>query len=197
MLVWGLAATAYVLGHDTLLAAAMRHERDMQYGYEDKIADLRRNLERITTERAQLERTVGTRLDMLTAQEGELRRRASAVAALADGVSRLAPTSAVARQTLPSLMLPEADPTTTPERESRRDALPSERTADRLATLTRALGALEQGQQDALGHLQEQDRQTERQFSTENLDWYLRTFFISGETNKTAKRGRTTTLKEC
>ena len=54
-LLWGLGATAYVLGHDTLLAAAMRHERDMQYGYEEKIAGLQRRLERVTTERAQLE----------------------------------------------------------------------------------------------------------------------------------------------
>lgn len=160
---WSLGCTAYVLGHDTLLAAAMRRERDLQYGYEDKIADLQRRLERTTTERAQLERTVGTRLDTLTAQEGELRRRAGTVAALADGVSHLQPSQAAASQAIS--YPPAADHAEAlPDHDARYRSLPGEQTADRLAALTHALGALDRDQQDALGRLEKTATATETRY---------------------------------
>lgn len=161
---WGLGCTAYVLGHDGLLAAAMRRERDMQYSYEDKIADLQRRLERTATERAQLERTVGTRLDTLAAQEGELRRRAGTVAAFVDGMSRLAPSQAGGQQASVPPTAPAARAVTRPDRETERETLRTERTVDRLAALTRALDAVELDQQEALGRLEQKATATEARY---------------------------------
>ena len=149
-LLWSLGCTVYVVGHDSLLAAAMRRERDLQYDYEDRIAALQRQLDRTTSQQAQLERTVGTRLDMLTAQEGELRHKAGTVDGLAEAVERVAPRAAA---TAEAPARPAAA-MKAPDHDALRDVPSTEKTGDRLAALSSAFEAIEFGQQGKLAHLQ-------------------------------------------
>ena len=150
--VWSLGCTVYVVGHDGLLAAAMRRERDMQYDYEDRITALQRQLDRSVSQQVQLERTVGTRLESLTAQQDDLRRKAGTVASLAEAVQRLAPPGLAFSKPVP---VAGGNPApTASDHDARREALPSERLADRLADLTRSLTVAEASQQETLGRLQ-------------------------------------------
>ena len=143
-LLWTAGCTVYVAGHDALLAASMRRERDLQYDYEDRIAALRRQLDKTLSQQAQLERTVGTRLDTLAAQEGALRRNAGAVASLADSVRHLVPHDSGIQKAPGGA-----------GHDARRDLVPSERTADRLAALTSGFDEIERDQQGDLNRLQE------------------------------------------
>lgn len=112
VVLWSLGCTVYVIGHDSLVAAAMRRERDLQYGFEDRILTLQRELERTTTAHAQLERSVGSRLDTLAGQEADLRRRAEKVAALAQDVLHFATRTAPMSHQAASGPAGEATPAT-------------------------------------------------------------------------------------
>ncbi len=150
---WSLGCTVYVVGHDSLLASAMRRERDLQYDYEDRIAALQRQLEKKLSQQAQLERSVGTRLDMLAAQEGELRRKAGTLATFAEAVLHLSPHAAnAAHQAASSESAIRSS--ATPASAAEHDADSSERTADRIARITRSLSELDTEQQGELTHLQ-------------------------------------------
>ncbi|MDX7950381.1 M23 family metallopeptidase [Lichenihabitans sp. Uapishka_5] len=153
--VWLLGCTAYVIGHDSLLAAAMRHERDLQYGYEDRIVALQRQLDRSTSLKSQLERTVSTRLDSLSAQESDLHRQAAVLTSLAEAVRHLAPRAGdTARaEATPAAQGATASRAPSGSLEAARD--PSgDSPALRLATLTTALSRVDDDQQTALLRLQ-------------------------------------------
>ena len=97
LLLWFIGSTFFILFHDDLVTALMVRQRDLQYGYEDRIAVLRGQLDRETTRQIVSQRSVETKLDELAARESDLQVRSGLVAQLEDQVARLGPTGAAPR----------------------------------------------------------------------------------------------------
>lgn len=94
---WLLASTFYIVFHDDLVASLMLRQRDMQYGYEDRIAALRSQIDRETTQKLVSQRSIETKLDELTAREAELQNRSGMVGRLQEQASRITGLSGVSR----------------------------------------------------------------------------------------------------
>ncbi len=99
LMIWFVASTFFLVFHDDLVTALMLRQRDMQYGYEDRIATLRGQLERETTRQMMAQRSVETKLDELAARAVELQGRSSVISRLDDQASRLVGMSAATAQT--------------------------------------------------------------------------------------------------
>lgn len=95
--VWLLASTFYIIFHDDLVASLMLRQRDMQYGYEDRIAALRSQIDRETTQKLVSQRSIETKLDELTAREAELQNRSGMVSRLQEQASRITGLSSMTR----------------------------------------------------------------------------------------------------
>jgi murein DD-endopeptidase MepM/ murein hydrolase activator NlpD len=95
LVIWFLGSTFFLVFHDDLVTALMLRQRDMQYGYEDRIATLRGQLDRDATRQLMAQRSVETKLDELTAREAELQGRSSVIARLDDQASHLVGVSTV------------------------------------------------------------------------------------------------------
>lgn len=95
--VWLLASTLYIVFHDDLVASLMLRQRDMQYGYEDRIAALRSQIDRETTHKLVSQRSIETKLDALTAREAELQNRSGMVARLQEQASHITGLSGMTR----------------------------------------------------------------------------------------------------
>ena len=159
---WSAGCTFYVMGHDTLLAAMTRHERDLQFDYEDRVAALQRQLERAVSQHAQMERTIGSKLDTLASQEAELRQNAGTVAHLTQQMLHLpARASGALQQDLFPLAPSTSQADGARAREltqgkSSHSALmdPAQPFSDQLASLSSDLGVIASRQQQDLANLQ-------------------------------------------
>jgi murein DD-endopeptidase MepM/ murein hydrolase activator NlpD len=81
-----LAATCYFVFHDDLLQTLTRHQVEMQYAYEDRLAALRNELE-TATEQTRADQTDFTaQLRALAARQDQVESRTALVAALAERI---------------------------------------------------------------------------------------------------------------
>jgi murein DD-endopeptidase MepM/ murein hydrolase activator NlpD len=71
-LVCGLAAGGYLLFHDNVVAAALRHQAAVEIAYEDRIAALRLQIDRIATRQALETDGVEAKVDALARQHSAL-----------------------------------------------------------------------------------------------------------------------------
>lgn len=83
---WAVAASGLLLFHDDILAGFVARQGAMQAAYEARLSDLRSELDRGGTARAEAQDTVEARLTGLIARQAELERRQAALAALAGTV---------------------------------------------------------------------------------------------------------------
>jgi murein DD-endopeptidase MepM/ murein hydrolase activator NlpD len=72
-----LAAAAYLLFRDDLLGAALQRQVDMQYAYEDRIAALRAELDRVTSRHAVETLGVEEQLSLLLSRQSAIAERQS------------------------------------------------------------------------------------------------------------------------
>lgn len=81
---WGAATGWYILSKDDLAARLIARETSRQYAYEDRIASLRADIDRLAS-RALLDQDgVEARVDELATRQADLETRQSLVAAIAD-----------------------------------------------------------------------------------------------------------------
>jgi len=73
---WYLAATLYLVFHDQMLASLISHQTDVQYAYEDQIAELRTQLDRETSRSLMDRQTLNTTVRDLTERSLQLESRA-------------------------------------------------------------------------------------------------------------------------
>jgi murein DD-endopeptidase MepM/ murein hydrolase activator NlpD len=78
-----LAATCYFVFHDDLLASLTRHQVELQYAYEDRLAALRRELENATEQARAAQSDFSERVQALAQRQDEVESRTALVAALA------------------------------------------------------------------------------------------------------------------
>ena len=89
LVLWFIGSTFFLVFHDDLVTTLLLRERDMQYGYEDRIASLRNQLDRESTRQLVTQRSVETKLDELTQRATELQTRSGVIDRLASTVMRL------------------------------------------------------------------------------------------------------------
>ena len=89
LILWFLGSTFFLVFHDDLVASLMLRQRDLQYGYEDRIASLRNQLDRETTRQLVAQRSVENKLEELTVREAELQKRSGVIARLDAQASRM------------------------------------------------------------------------------------------------------------
>jgi murein DD-endopeptidase MepM/ murein hydrolase activator NlpD len=83
-LLWGGAATLYLAFHDDMLGALAAREADMQYAYEDRLAQARAELDRVASRQLLDQNSLEGKIHELLSRQAQLEQRGSIVAALAD-----------------------------------------------------------------------------------------------------------------
>ena len=95
---WYLAATLYLVFRDEMLAKLMNQQTEMQYAYEDRLAALRNQIDKVTSRQLLDQNSLEGKLHELLSRQAQLETRQAIVANLADqpilGVARPAQTSA-------------------------------------------------------------------------------------------------------
>jgi murein DD-endopeptidase MepM/ murein hydrolase activator NlpD len=75
-----LAATAYLVFRDDLLAASITYQRHMQHAYEDRIASLRADIDRLTSKQLLNQQAVDEKMDRLLGRQAMLDARQDIIA---------------------------------------------------------------------------------------------------------------------
>ena len=81
---WYLGATLYMVFRDDMLAALMSRQADVQYAYEDRIAAMRGELDRVTSHQLLNQDSFEGKVHELASRQAQLEGRAAIVASLAD-----------------------------------------------------------------------------------------------------------------
>jgi murein DD-endopeptidase MepM/ murein hydrolase activator NlpD len=84
-----LAATCYFVFHDDLLQTLTKHQVEMQYAYEDRIAALRNQLETATEQARADQMDFTAQVRALTARQDQVESRTALVAALAERIKSM------------------------------------------------------------------------------------------------------------
>ena len=113
LLGWYLTATLYLVFRDEMLAKLMNQQTEMQYAYEDRLAALRNQIDKVTSRQLLDQNSLEGKLHELISRQSLLETRHALVASLADqpifaGQRQAAGQSAPARPTARA-----ADPSTT------------------------------------------------------------------------------------
>jgi murein DD-endopeptidase MepM/ murein hydrolase activator NlpD len=87
-LAWGGAATLYLAFHDAMLGALAARQAEMQYAYEDRLAEARAELDRVAGRQLLDQNSFEGKLHELLSRQAQLEQRGSIVAALVDQASR-------------------------------------------------------------------------------------------------------------
>jgi murein DD-endopeptidase MepM/ murein hydrolase activator NlpD len=82
--VWSAATATYFTFHDDVLTRLIGRQSDMQYAYEDRIADLRAKIDRITSRQMLDQDQFDKKLDQIMRRQSALEARANALNALPD-----------------------------------------------------------------------------------------------------------------
>lgn len=86
-LVWGAAATLYLAFHDDMLGALAARQAEMQYAYEDRLAEARAELDRVASRQLLDQNSLEGKVHELLSRQAQLEQRGSIVAALVDETS--------------------------------------------------------------------------------------------------------------
>jgi murein DD-endopeptidase MepM/ murein hydrolase activator NlpD len=88
---WSITTATYFAFRDDVLTRLMAREAEMQFGYEDRIAELRAQIDRISSRQLLDQEQYENKLDQLLRRQAALEQRATALNALPD----FAPTGAI------------------------------------------------------------------------------------------------------
>jgi murein DD-endopeptidase MepM/ murein hydrolase activator NlpD len=105
LLGWYLTATLYLVFRDEMLAKLMNQQSEMQYAYEDRLAALRNQIDKVTSRQLLDQNSLEGKLHELLSRQAQLETRQTIVASLADqpifAGQRPAPVRPAARTTDP------------------------------------------------------------------------------------------------
>jgi len=87
MAAWTLATASYFAFHDDLLTRLIARQAQMQYGYEDRIAELRMQVDRIASRQMLDQEQYEQKLDQLLRRETLLESRATTLSALPEAAA--------------------------------------------------------------------------------------------------------------
>jgi murein DD-endopeptidase MepM/ murein hydrolase activator NlpD len=84
---WSLATLAYFAFRDDVLKGLIAHERAQQYAYEDRIAELRAQIDRTTSRQLLSQEQLQQKLDELARRQAALESRTDTLSGLADSAT--------------------------------------------------------------------------------------------------------------
>lgn len=96
---WYLAATLYLVFRDDMLASLMSRQAQLQYAYEDRLAAMRGELDRVTSRQLLDQDSFEGKMHQLLSRQAQLEGRASMVATLAEVVTGRDATGSLPRAT--------------------------------------------------------------------------------------------------
>src|SRR5215510_5932014 len=148
MAAWSVATATYFAFRDDLLTRLIARQAEMQYAYEDRIAELRSQMDRLTSRQLLDQEQFEQKLEQLVRRQSTLESRATALSGMADpaptgSIKPPAPTTAT--ETAPAKPSPISDRVILmppPDREARLEsrALP---TVARRVSASKANGGVE------------------------------------------------------
>jgi murein DD-endopeptidase MepM/ murein hydrolase activator NlpD len=101
LLGWYLTATIYLVFRDEMLAKLMNQQSEMQYAYEDRLAALRNQIDKVTSRQLLDQNSLEGKLHELLSRQAQLETRQTVVASLAEqpifSGQRPAPSRPIAR----------------------------------------------------------------------------------------------------
>jgi murein DD-endopeptidase MepM/ murein hydrolase activator NlpD len=80
---WGVGASLFIVFHDDMLGAIVAREADMQYAYEDRLADARAQLDRVTSRQLLDQNSFEGKVHELLSRQAQLEQRTTIVASMA------------------------------------------------------------------------------------------------------------------
>jgi murein DD-endopeptidase MepM/ murein hydrolase activator NlpD len=172
---WSLATGTYFAFHDDVLSRLIARQKEQQFAYEDRIAELRAQVDRITSRQLLNQEQFEQKLEQVMRRQGTLESRASTLAGVpadpaATGSTRNRPTPMADP---PAGEPPKASPisdtvtfTAPPDREARLESRELPTASRRVAAAAKPMAA---GVEGALARLQASlDRVEARQTATLN-----------------------------
>jgi murein DD-endopeptidase MepM/ murein hydrolase activator NlpD len=84
LLTWYLVATVYIVFKDEMLARLINQQSEMQYAYEDRLAALRNQIDKVTSRQLIDQNSLDGKLHELLSRQAQLETRHAVVASLAD-----------------------------------------------------------------------------------------------------------------
>ena len=84
MAAWSLTTATYFAFHDDVLKRLVAREAEMQFGYEDRIAELRAQIDRLSSRQLLDQEQYEQKLDQVSRRQATLESRAAALGALSD-----------------------------------------------------------------------------------------------------------------
>ncbi len=84
LLGWYLTATLYLVFRDEMLAKLMNQQTEMQYAYEDRLAALRNQIDKVTSRQLLDQNSLEGKLHELLSRQAQLETRQAVVASLAE-----------------------------------------------------------------------------------------------------------------
>lgn len=96
---WGVAVTSYLAFRDDILGSLMTRQAEVQHGYEDRIRDLRQEIERLTSRHLVEQTDIERRMEQMARRQATLESRQTVIASLGAG----AQSRSTASRSLPSL----------------------------------------------------------------------------------------------
>src|SRR5215510_10506440 len=86
MAVWTITTATYFAFRDDVLTGLIARQAEMQYGYEDRIADLRQQIDRMSSRQLLNQEQYESKLDQIIRRQSALESRASAMQGMPDSV---------------------------------------------------------------------------------------------------------------
>jgi murein DD-endopeptidase MepM/ murein hydrolase activator NlpD len=80
---WGIGASLFIVFRDDMLGAIVAREADMQYAYEDRLADARAQLDRVTSRQLLDQNSFEGKVHELLSRQAQLEQRTTIVASMA------------------------------------------------------------------------------------------------------------------
>ena len=90
---WSAATATYFAFRDDVLTRLIARQADMQYAYEDRIAELRAKVDRTTSRQLLDQEQFDQKLEQITRREAALEARSSALGAIADITGSIKPSA--------------------------------------------------------------------------------------------------------
>ena len=154
MALWTITTATYFAFRDDVLTGLIARQAEMQYAYEDRIADLRQQIDRMSSRQLLNQEQYEQKLDQIIRRQSALENRANALQSMPDGIvtGSTRPTGREQHRSVPNRPAPVNDKSSNlllPERVAR------ENVASTLALLQASLDRVETRQAASLTSMHE------------------------------------------
>ena len=84
LVLWGVGATLFIAFHDDMLGALVARQAEMQYAYEDRLAEARTEIDRVTSRQLLDQTSVEGKVHELLSRQAQLEQRTALIASMAE-----------------------------------------------------------------------------------------------------------------